>query len=95
MHRRGPRSRSQMRERILAILAAAAVAAASGSCRFETTTNLCEATGIRCRAGHTCAAAQPICVKIGCTVRPMPRASCKKLLPDATIPCPSSPPIMA
>jgi cysteine-rich repeat protein len=38
---------------------------ALGSCFFETKTTLCEASGLRCKPGQTCAAFQPACIDEG------------------------------
>src|SRR5262245_21519762 len=48
---------------VLAALAIAAAGTASGSCT-GTSTLVCE-SGVRCREGQECAAAQPICIPAG------------------------------
>lgn len=48
-----------------ALVLASAAAAALGSCFFDTKTTLCEATGLRCRPGQTCAADQAACIDAG------------------------------
>lgn len=47
------------------VISMIAAAALSGSCFFGTTTNLCEISGRRCRAGQVCAANQDACIDIG------------------------------
>jgi cysteine-rich repeat protein len=42
-----------------------AMAALSGSCVIDTKTNLCEASGRRCRPGQVCAVNQDACIDIG------------------------------
>src|SRR5215813_7223656 len=39
-----------------------ALVVAGSSCIFDTTTHVCGRTGIRCPAGFTCAATQPVCI---------------------------------
>lgn len=48
-----------------ALVLASAAAAALGSCFFDTKTTLCEASGLRCRPGQTCAADQAACIDVG------------------------------
>lgn len=51
----------------LGVVMAAAIAtvALSGSCLLDTKTNLCVATGLRCKQGQVCAAQQDVCIDIG------------------------------
>lgn len=47
------------------LVLASAAAAALSSCFFDTKTTLCEASGLRCRPGQTCAADQAACISAG------------------------------
>jgi cysteine-rich repeat protein len=47
------------------LILASAAAAALSSCFFDTKTTLCEASGLRCRPGQTCAADQAACIAPG------------------------------
>lgn len=49
----------------IAAIVVVAAGAVSGSCIFGTTTTLCEAYNLRCRAGQECATDQAVCINIG------------------------------
>jgi cysteine-rich repeat protein len=62
----GMQGESSIRARALGVAALAASAAAlSGSCYFETRTNLCDTHDLRCAPGQECAAKQAVCINIG------------------------------
>lgn len=65
--RRPPATRRAHGPAGLVLLAATALfcCAALSSCLFDTKTTLCEASGLRCKPGQTCAAFQPACIDEG------------------------------
>lgn len=65
MHRVKGEEHVRMRRLGVAAAAMIAVFALGASCFFDTKTNLCEASGRRCRPGQVCAAHQDACIDLG------------------------------